>query len=110
MMESRDAAVADLIARGFHAMPWDCYTPGAFAVASAVEDIGDGIRVLKHMVVVVPTEGGWSIRSEFPEGVEGVPLAQAVSAAAALVTELRDFGRPRRYLAEQLPAADWPRE
>jgi hypothetical protein len=96
-MEYRDVAVAGLLARGFHAQRWDSYTPGAFAVASEAVDIGDGIRLLKHMVVVVPAESGWSIRAEFPVGVEGVSLAEAVEAAAALVSELRDFGRPLRF-------------
>jgi len=109
-MESRDEAAAELIARGLHAQPWDCYGPGAFAVASEVVDIGDDIRLLRHMVVVVPVEGGWSIRSEFPSDVEGVSLAQAVSEAAALVSELREFGRPKRYQAEQGAAADRPRD
>jgi hypothetical protein len=110
MMESRDEAIAELIARGLHAQPWDCCDPDAFAVASEIVDIGDDIRLLRHMVVVVPVEGGWSIRSEFPSDVEGVSLAQAVSEAAALVSELREFGRPKRYQAEQNAAADRPRE
>ena len=65
-MESRDEAIAHLTARGFHAQRWDCYAPGAFAVASEAEMIGGDILLLKHMVIVVPVDGGWSIRSEFP--------------------------------------------
>jgi hypothetical protein len=100
-MNSRDEAVAALIARGFHAQNWDYYASGAFAVASEVVDIGDDIHLLRHMVVVIPVEGGWSIRSEFPVGVEKVSLTEAVNAAGSLVSELREFGLPRRYLAEQ---------
>jgi hypothetical protein len=110
LMDSRDEAIADLIARGYHAQHWDCYTPGAFAVASETVDIGDDILLLRHMVVVVPVEGGWSIRSEFPMGVEGVSLAEAVNAAGTLVSELREFGRPRRYQAELGSPTDLPRE
>src|SRR5262249_19205926 len=107
-MDSRDDAIGDLIAQGFHAQPWDCYRPGAFAVASEAVDIGDGIRLLKHMVVVVPAEGGWSIRSEFPVRVEGVSLAEAVKAAGALVSELREFGAPKCFRAERGAAPDRP--
>lgn len=106
-MTSRDEAVAALIARGFHAQRWDCYAPGAFAVASEAVDIGDGIRLLRHMAVVVPVEGGWSLRSEFPVGVEGVSLAEAINAAGALVSELREFGLSRRFRAEPGVAPDW---
>jgi hypothetical protein len=62
------------------------------------------------MVVVIPVESGWSIRSAFPVGVENVSLTEAVNAAGALVSELQEFGRPRRYLAEQATPADWPQE
>jgi hypothetical protein len=104
-MESRDDAVAHLVARGFHAQRWDSYVPGAFAVASEAVDIGDSIRLLRHIVVVVPAQGAWSICSEFPVDVQGVSLADAVNAAAALVSELREFGRPKRYAAEQTAPA-----
>ena len=104
-MESRDEMVALLIARGFHAQCWDCYAPGAFAVASEAVDIGDDILLLKHMVVIIPVDGGWSLRSEFPVGVEGVSLATAVDAAGEMVSELREFGLPKRYRAEPSAAA-----
>ena len=109
-MDSRDEAVAVLIARGFHAQSWDCYAPGAFAVASEAVDIGNGTRLLKHMVVVVPAQGAWSICSEFPVDVEGVCLADAVKAAAVLVSELREFGLPKRCAADQGSAAGRPRD
>jgi hypothetical protein len=109
-MESRDDAIGDLIARGFHAQPWDCCGPGAFAVASEAVDIGDGICLLKHTVVVFPAEGGWSIRSEFPVGVERVSLAEAVKAAGALVSELREFGAPKCFRDERDAGPDRPHE
>ena len=43
LIESRDEAVAILIARGFHAQHWDSYAPGAFAVASEAVEIGDAV-------------------------------------------------------------------
>ncbi len=105
-MESGDEAIAHLIARGFHAQHWDCYAPGAFAVASTAIDIGDDIIILQHTVVVVPVVGGWSVRCEFPAGVEGVSLAEAVDAAAALVSEMLEFGLPKCCRAAPGAAAD----
>jgi hypothetical protein len=87
----------DLAARGLHAQRWDSDGSGAFAVASEVQDIGDGIRLLRHMVSVVPAPSGWSIRSEFGVEVEGVSLAEAVNAASELVLELKAFGVPKRF-------------
>jgi hypothetical protein len=97
---SRDEAIAYLLARGLHVRQWRQYHPESFTVCGAVEDLGDGIELLKYTVVVVPTERGWSLESEFPTDVQDAPLADAVQAAADLVLELREFGRPRRFRSD----------
>ena len=61
---SRDEAIAYLTGRGLHVRPWRHCHPESFAVCGAVEDVGDDIKVLKYLVVVIPTEHGWSVESE----------------------------------------------
>lgn len=101
-MESREKAIAFLVDRGFHAQEWDCYAPGAIAIASEVVDAG-GFNLLKHMVLLVPDTGGWSLRSDFPVDASVVSLAEAISRAEQLVTELKQFGVPKAFLRNPSP-------
>ena len=97
-MQSLSEAIAHLIARGYHAQAWEYpATPGALAVASEVIDAGDGLRILRHFVVVLPNEQGWRVCWERAES-DHESLDNAVEAAADLVTELKAGGIPYKWL------------
>jgi hypothetical protein len=88
-MESLSDAIGHLTARGFHAQSWDCpAAPGALAVAAGVVETPDGIRILRHMALVIPAGPRWRANWEFGES-EHRSLEEAVAVAAEVVSDLR---------------------
>jgi len=78
-MKSIAEAISHLTARGFYAQNWDFpATPGALAVASGVVETQDGIRILTHMVLVVPAGSGWKVCCDLPAESEHGSLLEGI--------------------------------
>jgi hypothetical protein len=96
-MESISEAIEYLNSKGYCALCWDHpATPGALAVASGFVDTEEGIRIFKHMVLVVPSGSEWTVSCDIPGESRHPSLAEAVEVAAALVTERQAGGIPSR--------------